>query len=578
MFIVTFYSYKGGVGRTLALVNCAFRLARQGKKVFILDFDLEAPGIDSFRSLHDDTRTNKGIVEYIDRFRTGGEVEDVTEYVCEADSESTKPGKIWFMPAGRKDEAYQALLSKLDWKYFYQQQKGYLFVENLKATIESEYSPDYVLVDSRTGLTDVSGICTLQMPHLVVLLFSLNNQNVLGIKQIYRSIRDNKLARDIKTCLVASPIPDVPDYFKIRRERIDYAQKTIGAEKISLILPFDPFVTFEETVLPSGEQSTYLAKSYDRLAETIRKENKEDLLTRLEAANEIRDRGDVEEAEGKYRDILNDHPDDVSTLLTYSRLLRFRHRRDALKYLNRAITLAPRNEEVLQQLIRTYVGLGQIDRAATYLDNFLSVCTDADDIESLASLFETNGALEPTRRLYERAVELAKSPSDAPNLDLGNVYRGLGKLDLAIEQYEKAIKIKPYSLIENFNLGHALHTRRDPRGIAYLERAIQLFERHPGGGTSAEKSNAFQAMSHAYAAVGKVKIARQLLAQAIKTSPKRNSSTVFSSVQYKHIPAMEFVKETRHLMASLDYNRMLGKKKPILTRRLLKSRRHKSTQ
>ena len=40
----TFYSYKGGVGRTLALVNIANRLAEFGKKVCILDFDLEAPG------------------------------------------------------------------------------------------------------------------------------------------------------------------------------------------------------------------------------------------------------------------------------------------------------------------------------------------------------------------------------------------------------------------------------------------------------------------------------------------------------------------------------------------------------
>ena len=69
----------------------------------------------------------------------------------------------------------------------------------------------------------------------------------------------------------------MPDYFKVRRERISYAQQAIGAEKIDLVLPFDPFVAFEETVLPSGEQSTYLAKSYDRLAEMIRKENKDDV-------------------------------------------------------------------------------------------------------------------------------------------------------------------------------------------------------------------------------------------------------------------------------------------------------------
>lgn len=41
---IAFYSYKGGVGRSLALANLACLLARQGRKVLILDLDLEAPG------------------------------------------------------------------------------------------------------------------------------------------------------------------------------------------------------------------------------------------------------------------------------------------------------------------------------------------------------------------------------------------------------------------------------------------------------------------------------------------------------------------------------------------------------
>src|SRR5436309_1697080 len=43
--IVTFYSYKGGVGRSRALANTAYQLARSGKRVLCVDFDLEAPGL-----------------------------------------------------------------------------------------------------------------------------------------------------------------------------------------------------------------------------------------------------------------------------------------------------------------------------------------------------------------------------------------------------------------------------------------------------------------------------------------------------------------------------------------------------
>ena len=43
MYVCTFYSFKGGVGRTLALVNSAIELSTRGKNVLVVDFDLEAP-------------------------------------------------------------------------------------------------------------------------------------------------------------------------------------------------------------------------------------------------------------------------------------------------------------------------------------------------------------------------------------------------------------------------------------------------------------------------------------------------------------------------------------------------------
>jgi cellulose biosynthesis protein BcsQ len=48
MYIVTFYSFKGGVGRTMSLVNVGVALAAKGRRVLLVDFDLEAPGIPTF--------------------------------------------------------------------------------------------------------------------------------------------------------------------------------------------------------------------------------------------------------------------------------------------------------------------------------------------------------------------------------------------------------------------------------------------------------------------------------------------------------------------------------------------------
>ena len=69
---VTFYSYKGGVGRSLALVNVAHSLAIKGRKVFVLDFDLEAPGLDTMLEFQNPDANGKGIVEYISEYKQKG--------------------------------------------------------------------------------------------------------------------------------------------------------------------------------------------------------------------------------------------------------------------------------------------------------------------------------------------------------------------------------------------------------------------------------------------------------------------------------------------------------------------------
>ena len=175
MFIVTFYSFKGGVGRTLALMNTAYRLSQQGKSVFVLDFDLEAPGVDVFFPAK---ASSPGVLDCIAQYLESGSVPPLKQFVSEIPWNNA--GKAVYMSAGRRGQNYQSLLGKMNWKDFYARHEGFYFIENLKGAIQVGFKPDYVLIDSRTGLTDISGICTLQLPDLVVLLFGLNEQNLVG--------------------------------------------------------------------------------------------------------------------------------------------------------------------------------------------------------------------------------------------------------------------------------------------------------------------------------------------------------------------------------------------------------------
>ena len=73
MYVITFYSFKGGVGRTMALVNVAAELVRRGRKVLVVDFDLEAPGLETYKHLQP-PKPHQGIVEYVTEYRRSNAV------------------------------------------------------------------------------------------------------------------------------------------------------------------------------------------------------------------------------------------------------------------------------------------------------------------------------------------------------------------------------------------------------------------------------------------------------------------------------------------------------------------------
>jgi cellulose biosynthesis protein BcsQ len=65
--IITFYSYKGGIGRTMALANVAWILAANGYRVLVADWDLESPGLHRFLYpfLEQVVRDARGIIDLI---------------------------------------------------------------------------------------------------------------------------------------------------------------------------------------------------------------------------------------------------------------------------------------------------------------------------------------------------------------------------------------------------------------------------------------------------------------------------------------------------------------------------------
>lgn len=205
--IVTFYSYKGGTGRSMALANIAWILASTGQRVLVIDWDLESPGLHRyFYPLLADKRLefSEGIIDCVLDYAANAvtatpevgtpewlySAADVSRYASSLEWHFPPPGTIDFVPSGRQDGLYAQRVNTFDWQRFYKEFSGGLFLEALKKQVREQY--DYILIDSRTGVSDTSGICTVQMPDDLVVCFTYNMQSIAGTAAVGRSILEQR--------------------------------------------------------------------------------------------------------------------------------------------------------------------------------------------------------------------------------------------------------------------------------------------------------------------------------------------------------------------------------------------------
>ncbi len=199
--IITFYSYKGGTGRSMILANVAWVMASSGKRVLTIDWDLEAPGLHRYFYpflLDKDLNSSEGVINFFHIYKmraltppasgaaTGEnwhqEYADIRQYAVSLDWKFPQGGRLDFVPAGKQDETYSNLVNSFNWEDFYTRLGGNKYLEAVAAQMSKNY--DYILIDSRTGVSDTSGICTVKLPDALVVCFTLNYQSINGASSV----------------------------------------------------------------------------------------------------------------------------------------------------------------------------------------------------------------------------------------------------------------------------------------------------------------------------------------------------------------------------------------------------------
>lgn len=173
--VVTFYSYKGGVGRSSTLANVAVLLARWGYRVLAVDWDLEAPGLHYYFKHAMAEPPTGGVIDLAHDFLNNT---PPRRYELQLDVEE---GTLALLAAGRLDQDYAQRVQSIDWEELYR--LGFAaYLEERRAEWTDAY--DFVLIDSRTGISDTAGICTAHLPDRLVVVFTANDQNLQDVVDI----------------------------------------------------------------------------------------------------------------------------------------------------------------------------------------------------------------------------------------------------------------------------------------------------------------------------------------------------------------------------------------------------------
>lgn len=355
METITFYSYKGGTGRTLALANIAHFLSRLGQKVCIMDFDFEAPGV--HYKLPDFANISKGgLLDYIYDFDIRRYVSNsISDYAIKFPKSSDSQGEIILIPAGDiTSEDYWKKLAFINWqRLFYELEflfcwneiipesdnsglieflikyyditakeikktstnilkvitennsisleldknktkvdliiddvrtdelivemdkgkinvykdvsEGIYFFLELKEMIEAELAPDFLLIDSRTGITEMGGLCTSLLPDKVVMLMVNNKENIEGSKQIFNSLIKDERLPEQKKLEVIFALTRIPDEDRNRgREILKKLYGELGIQDI-FILHSDRILELSESLRSTYDDSENKQLYYEYL-------------------------------------------------------------------------------------------------------------------------------------------------------------------------------------------------------------------------------------------------------------------------------------------------------------------------
>jgi cellulose biosynthesis protein BcsQ len=151
---------------------------------------------------------------------------NIDKFVLETDINN-----LFLMPAGQLDDLYPTKVNTFNWEELFNQNPSLIsgFANYLAKNFK------YVLIDSRTGFTDISSICTSLMPEKLVVVFTPNKQSLTGVLGLVERVTTYRKKSDDLRPLVIFPLPS-----RIENAELDLQKDWRFGNKKSKIEGYQP--------------------------------------------------------------------------------------------------------------------------------------------------------------------------------------------------------------------------------------------------------------------------------------------------------------------------------------------------
>lgn len=257
--VVSFYSFKGGTGRSTGLCNIAYELARRGESVGCMDFDVSAPGLhwifDPGANVIANTRS---IHDYLSNASSSHDLDDYVIDLNRSFRNDDLDGNLLLMYGDINAKvAAESLANK----------SKYDVIRNLIADFEASRDLDYVFLDSRSGISN-QAMPIFRAAELFLIFTKWTNQHKVGTNELIDWIMETNPELGDMLCVPSNIPASVP------REKIEAWVKNDLHFKANdfRMIPESEALKENEQILTKDARGSEVTDQYAKIADWIQEQ------------------------------------------------------------------------------------------------------------------------------------------------------------------------------------------------------------------------------------------------------------------------------------------------------------------